>query len=85
MVVGEAHVFPGLTNATFFPKPPTTFPTCFCRDERQKYAGKKFCLNHVSNSQPPGDEYDRLITEPLGLLTLSQTSPGFYVSAVQVF
>ena len=26
----------------FFPKPPTTFLTCFCRGERRKYTGRKF-------------------------------------------
>ena len=38
MAVGDAHVFPG------FPKPLTTFFTCFSKDESRKYAGKKFCL-----------------------------------------
>ena len=42
------------TNTIFFPKPPTTFLTCFCRGKRRKYAGKKVCLNRGSNSQPPG-------------------------------
>ena len=32
------------TNQLFFPKPPTTFLTCFCRGERRKYAGKKVRL-----------------------------------------
>ena len=50
----------------FFPKPPTTFLTCFCRGERRKYAGKKSRLNRGSNSQPPGHESDTLTTEPLG-------------------
>ena len=38
------------TNTTFFPKPPTTFLTCFSRRERRKNAGKKVSLNRVSNS-----------------------------------
>ena len=46
MAVGEAHVFTGfLTPALtriFFPKPPTTFLSCFCRGQRRKYAGRKF-------------------------------------------
>ena len=50
----------------FFPKPPTTFLTCFCRAERRKYAGKKVHLNRGSNSQPPGHESDTLTTEPPG-------------------
>ena len=63
MAVSDAHVFPELTQL-FFPKPPTTFLTCFCRGERQKYAGKQVCLNRGSNSQPPGHESDTLTTEP---------------------
>ena len=68
MEVGDAHVFSGFLTPVltqlFFPKPPTTFLTCFCRGERQKYAGKKSHLNQGSNSQPPGHESDTLTTEP---------------------
>ena len=70
MVVGDAHVFPDFLTPVltqlFFPKPPTTFLTCFCRSERRKYAGKKVHLNRGSNSQPPGHESDMLITKPPG-------------------
>ena len=62
--------FPGFLTPVltqlFFPKPPTTFLTCFCRGERRKYAGKKSCLNRGSNSQPPGHVSDTLTTEPPG-------------------
>ena len=68
MVVGDAHVFPGsltpVLTQLFFPKPPTTFLTCFCRGERRKYAGQKSRLNRGSNSQPTGHESDTLTTEP---------------------
>ena len=68
MAVGDAYVFPGFLTPVltqlFFPKPPTTFLTCFCRGERRKYAGKKSRLNRGSNSQPPGRESDTLTTEP---------------------
>ena len=68
MAVGDAHVFPGFLTPVltqlFFPKPLTTFLTCFCRGERRKYAGKKSRLNRGSNSQPPGHESDTLTTEP---------------------
>ena len=68
MVVGDAHVFPGFLTPVltqlFFPKPPTTFLTCFCRGERQKYAGKKVRLKQGSNAQPRGHESDTLTTEP---------------------
>ena len=70
MAVGDALVFPGFLTPVltllFFPKPPTTFPTCFCRGERQKYARNKVCLNWGSNSQSPGHESDTLTTEPAG-------------------
>ena len=68
MAVGDAYVFPGFLTPVltqpFFPKPPTTFLTCFCSGERRKYAGKKSRLNRGSNSQPPGHESDTLTTEP---------------------
>ena len=68
MAVDDAYVFPGFLSPVltqlFFPKPPTTFPTCFCRGERRKYAGKKGRHNRGSNSQPPGNEFDTLTTEP---------------------
>ena len=54
------------TNTLFFPKPLTTFLTCFCRGERRKYAGKKSHLNWGSNSKPQGHESDMLANEPLG-------------------
>ena len=70
MAVGDAHVFPGsltlVLTQFFFPKPPTTFLTCFCRGKRRKYAGKKVRLNRGSNSQPPGHESNTLTTEPPG-------------------
>ena len=54
------NVFPGFLTPVltqlFFPKPLTTFPTCFCKGERQKYARKESRLNRGSNSQPPGHE-----------------------------
>ena len=70
MAVGDAYVFPGFLTPVltqlFFPKPPTTFLTCFCRGERRKYAGKKSRLNRRSNSQPPGHESNTLTAEPPG-------------------
>ena len=70
MVVGDAHVFPGFLTSVltqlFFPKPQTTFLTCFCRGERRKNAEKKSRLNWGSNSQPPGHKSDTLTTELSG-------------------
>ena len=41
MAVGDAYVFPGFLTPVltqlFFPKPLTTFLTCFCRGERRKF------------------------------------------------
>ena len=69
MAVGDAHVFPGFLTPVltqlFFPKPPTTFLTYFCRDERRKYAGRKFALtgdrthshqvmSQTLTTEPPG-------------------------------
>ena len=61
------HMFPGFLTPVltqlFFPKPPTSFLTCFCRGERRNYAGKKSHLNQGTNSQPPGHESNTLTTE----------------------
>ena len=55
MAVGDAHVFPGFLTPVltklFFPKPPTTFLTCFCRGVRRKYAEKKVRLNRGYNDK----------------------------------
>ena len=68
MAVVDAYVSPGFLTRVltqlFFPKPPTTFLTCFCRAVRRKYAGKKSRLNWGWNSPPPGHESDTITTEP---------------------
>ena len=70
MAVGDAYVFPGFLTPVltqlFFPKPPTTILTCFCRGEKRKNAGKKSRLNQGLNSLPPGHESNTLTTEPPG-------------------
>ena len=70
MAVGDSHVFPGFLTPVltllYFPKPQTTFLTCFCGGERRKYTGKKVRLDRESNSQTPGHESDTLTTEPPG-------------------
>ena len=83
MAVGDAYVLPGFLTPVltqfFFPKPPTTFLTCFCRGERRKYAGKKSSLNRGSNSQPPVMSPTRLpLSHPCGarLSLLSCRSSG---------
>ena len=49
MAVGDACVFPGyltpVLTQLFFPKPPTTFCTCFCTGGRRKCARKKVRLD----------------------------------------
>ena len=78
MAVGDAHVFPGFLTPVqphlSFPKPSTTFLTCFSRGERRKYAGETVRLNRGPNSQPPGHESDTLDTEPTGRGFLSGSS-----------
>ena len=73
MAVSDTYVFPGFITPVlthlFFPKPQTTFLTCFCRGERRKYAGKKSRHNQGSNTQPTGHESDTLTTEPPERLT----------------
>ena len=67
MAVSDPYVFPGFLTPVltqlFFPKPPTTFLTCFHRGEIRKYARKKSRLNRGSNSQSPGQESDTLTKE----------------------
>ena len=81
MAASDEHVFPGFLKPVltqiFFPKPPTTFLTCFCRGERQNYAGKKVCLNRVSNLQRPGHEPDTLTTEPPGRADDDEYDDGY--------
>ena len=68
------HMFPGFLTPVlaqlFFPKPPTTFLTCFCRGKRQKYPIKKVHLNRGLNLKSPGYESDMLTTEPPGWIIL---------------
>ena len=81
-------VLPVLTQL-FFPKPPTTFLTCFCRGERRKYARKKVRLNRGWNSQPPGHESDTLTTEPPGqgeiVVGLVENWTKFWLAAFSSF
>ena len=85
MAVGDAYVFPGFLTPVltqlFFPKQSTTFLTCFCRGERQKYAGKKSRLNRGSNSQPPGHDSDTLNTEPPGRGSRTSSSLDLLMNA----
>ena len=57
MVVGDAHVFPGILTPALtqlsFQSHRLLFSHVFCRAERRKYAGKKVRLYRGSNSQPP--------------------------------
>ena len=49
------NVFPGFLTLVltqlFFPKPSTTFLTCFCRGERRKYALKGFAEDKLKVAQ----------------------------------
>ena len=70
MAVSDAHNVSRLsrtsTNTTFLSKATDYFSDMLLQSERQKYAGKKVRLNQVSNSHPPGHEFDTLTTEPPG-------------------
>ena len=65
MAVEDAYVFPGFLTPVltllFFPKPPTTFLTCFCRVERRKYAKilalKQFLFLKVENIVEKGGKF----------------------------
>ena len=91
MAVGDAYVFPGFLTPVitqlFFPKPPTTFLTCFCRGERQKCAEKKVRLNQGLNSQPPDHESETLTTEIMSLKRSPLSHPGraYYLSKCIIF
>ena len=79
---GDAHVCllsHTSTNTVFFPKPPSTFLTCFSRGARRKYIGKKVRLNRVSNWQPPDHESDTLTTEAPGRDNVDQDQIVQYV------
>ena len=45
------HMFPGFLSPVltqlFFPKPPPTFPRCYCRGEKRKYAFKTWPNEYV--------------------------------------
>ena len=70
MVVGDTYVFsPGFLTLVltqlFFPRPLTTFLTCFGRGDRRKYASKITRLNWVSNSplsHPGGVSFGQELT-----------------------
>ena len=56
----------------FCPKPPTTFPTCFCRGESYNTPERKFASTNNNNnnqgliSKPAGHEANTLTTESSG-------------------
>ena len=57
MAVGDAYVFPGFLTPVltqlFFPKPPTTFLTCFCRHGPDKSGRTEACMHermHLNQS-----------------------------------
>ena len=55
MAVGDTYVFPGFLTPVltqlFFPKPPTTFLTCFCRGERRKYPSNNTLQYYVKREK----------------------------------
>ena len=51
------------TKMTFFPKPQTTFLTCF-KGDRRNYTKKESLPQPGIKLKPPGHESDMLTTEP---------------------
>ena len=59
MAVGDAYVFPGFLTPVlthlFFPKPPTTFLTCYCRGEPQPGMELTTTRSRVWHAHRPGE------------------------------
>ena len=93
MAVSDAHVFPcfltPVLTQLFFPKPPTTSLTCFCRGERQKYARQKIRLNRDRTHNHQVMSLTRSpLSHPSGgglLLTLCHTMTPFDGSGKKAF
>ena len=66
MAVGDAHVFPGFLTPVLTQLSFQSHRLLFSHASAEvRYAGKKVCLNRVSNSQPPGHESDTARRSPL--------------------
>ena len=76
MAVGDAQVFPGFLTPVL-----TTFLTCFCRGERQKYARKEVRLtgDQTRNHQVMSPTRSPL-SHPGGALNDLQTELATYIS-----
>ena len=66
MAVRDAHVFPGFLTPVLTQISFQSHRLLFSHAAAESRGGKKFHLNWVSNSQPPGHESDMLTTEPPG-------------------
>ena len=69
MAVGDTYVFPGFLTPALTQISFQSYQLLFSHASAEvtggkKNAGKKFCLNRISNSQPSGHESDMLTTEP---------------------
>ena len=69
----ETHICFLAFSHKFLSKATKYFSHMLQQSERQKYTRRKFCLNRVLNSQPPGHESNTLTTEPA---VLGQTKKG---------
>ena len=67
MAVGDAHVFPGFLTPVLtqisFQSHRLLFLNASAEVRGENMPERKFRLNRVSNSQPPGHESDTLTTE----------------------
>ena len=80
MAVSDAHVFPGFLTLVitqlFFPKPPTTFLTFFCRGEWRKYAGKFASIGDRTHSHKIMSSTRSPLSHP-SEAALYRTTPSF--------
>ena len=70
MAVGDVHVLPGFLTSVLtqlsFQSHRLLFSHASAEIRGENTPERKFCLNRVSSSQPPGHESDTLTTEPHG-------------------
>ena len=89
MAVGDAYVFPGFLTPVptqiSFQSHQLLFSHASAEVRGENKTGKKFGLNQVSNSQPPGHESDMLTTEPPGLGRSTMEPSKFIAQGTRIF
>ena len=90
MAVGDAHVFPGFLTAVLtqisFQSHQLLFSHASAEVRVENMPGKKFRLNWVSNSQPPGHESNTPLSHPGGADKIKIFSFGkMLVGSIPIF